>query len=121
LKQFIIYLLLILFSAQSFEQVLIGLNFKLNQDYFASICTNKDKPELNCNGCCHLKKQLAQSEEDKSSDDKLETKKALELFVEYISVEIQKPNLNLLVDGYSVLKLILPSAYYYDIFHPPRI
>jgi len=30
------------FFDTSFEPILIGLNFKLNQDFYASICENKD-------------------------------------------------------------------------------
>jgi hypothetical protein len=37
LKLLSTYLLLVLFSIQTFETALISLNFTINQDYFASI------------------------------------------------------------------------------------
>jgi len=120
LKNLFIYLLLVLFSAQCFEQVFIGINFKINQDYFASICSNKDKPELNCNGCCHLKKQLEESDKDKTSKETFASKKIFELFVEEITIENQNPKFNLLLNIYSQLKLFFPPVRFCDIFHPPR-
>ncbi|WP_372937678.1 hypothetical protein [Seonamhaeicola sp.] len=35
------------------------IEYLLNQDYIAEfLCVNKDKPELQCNGKCHLAKEL---------------------------------------------------------------
>ena len=36
------------------------LEYIVNYDYIVKeLCENKDKPELKCNGKCHLAKQLA--------------------------------------------------------------
>lgn len=52
-----------LFLLVSFQQALIIVHFKLNQ---ASIekefCVNKAKPEMQCHGKCHLKKELEKSD-----------------------------------------------------------
>ena len=35
------------------------LEYAINKDFIATVlCINKDKPELKCNGKCHLTKQL---------------------------------------------------------------
>ena len=40
------------------------LEYILNQDYIAEfLCVNKDKPELQCNGKCHLAKELKKQQE----------------------------------------------------------
>ena len=41
-------------------------------DYIKNeLCVNKDKPQMACNGKCHLKKELAKaSDSDKSNDKK---------------------------------------------------
>ncbi len=121
MNKLLVYLLLILFSIQGFEQVLIRLNFKLNQDFYASICENKDKPELECNGCCHLKKQLKQSEEEKSSKEKQVNKREQQLYIQDINLNILNAGLHMKNKVYSSLNVFFTGLYYYDIFHPPRI
>ena len=113
------YVLLILFSIQSFEPILIGLNFKLNQDFYASICENKDKPELECKGCCHLKKQLSKNEEEKSTKNKQINKKQ-QLYIQEVYLNIRNTDLHLNGMPYASFKGFFASLYYYDIFHPPR-
>lgn len=35
------------------------IDYQVNRDYIAStLCINKDRPELNCNGYCYLKTQM---------------------------------------------------------------
>ncbi len=35
------------------------IEYELNKKYIAEVlCENKDKPEMHCNGKCHLKKQI---------------------------------------------------------------
>lgn len=46
---------------------LILLNFGLNQtSIIEKFCENTDKPELKCNGKCHLSKQIKEDTEKKS-------------------------------------------------------
>lgn len=41
------------------------IEYTLNQDYIATfLCINKDKPELQCNGKCHLAKELQKLEKE---------------------------------------------------------
>lgn len=58
------------------------LEYIVNYDYIVKeLCKNKEKPELECNGKCHLVKQLAKAaEEDKntSSDKKQNVKQEIE-------------------------------------------
>jgi len=55
----------ILFLLVSFQQALIVVHFKLNQqDIENQFCENKAKPELQCHGKCHLKKELEKSEKN---------------------------------------------------------
>lgn len=44
--------------------VLPVLEYAINYDYIvAELCENKAKPEMHCNGKCHLKKELAKASE----------------------------------------------------------
>ncbi|UMY65200.1 MULTISPECIES: hypothetical protein [unclassified Flavobacterium] len=53
------------------------LEYVLQYDYISKVlCENKAKPELHCNGKCHLMKELAKaSEADKSDSHKPNDKK----------------------------------------------
>ncbi len=45
----------------------IVLNHSVNQSYIIeNFCENKEKPELKCNGKCHLNKQIKEDTEKKS-------------------------------------------------------
>ena len=113
------YLLLVLFSIQTFETALISLNFTINQDYFASICTNKDKPEMECNGKCHLKKQIKQHEEEKSSEENL-TQKEFQLFIQWLDIINKKNIASGLRNQISYSEPLHSIQYSFDIFHPPK-
>lgn len=75
--------------------------YQLNIDYIIeTYCINKDKPQLQCNGKCHLAKQLATTtpvdEEGKAILNLMESffpvfsEKSLILNLEYIEVYIAK-------------------------------
>lgn len=49
---------------QTFRQAEILFSYHLNQTYIAeNLCVNRSKPEMHCNGKCHLKKELKEAEE----------------------------------------------------------
>lgn len=56
------------------KPVLPFLDYMVNYEYISKeLCINKEKPELKCNGKCHLMKELAKASEDEkpiSSDKK---------------------------------------------------
>ncbi|WP_232297529.1 hypothetical protein [Flavobacterium beibuense] len=48
-----------------FKPLIPVFEYVLNYDYIANeLCENKAKPELHCNGKCHLMKELAKAAED---------------------------------------------------------
>ena len=120
MKRFFFFFFLFLFSTQSFKPILIRLNFKLNQDYYALFCINKDKPEQNCKGCCQLKKQLKENDEEKSSKDKILNKNTFEFFtLSHFCINNQFVSFyrkQIYID----FKLFFPICEYFDIFRPPR-
>lgn len=62
-----------------------------NKEYVASeLCVNKAKPQLHCNGKCHLAKQLQKLEESPAKDQKSPVSGNLKLKeVDWISVNGQ--------------------------------
>lgn len=60
------------------KPILPVLDYWVNYKYIANeLCENQDKPELECNGKCHLKKELAKAatEESSTSKDKKQVSK----------------------------------------------
>jgi hypothetical protein len=61
-------LFLVAVAAQTFSKGVVVLYFNMNQQVIAAtLCENRAKPRSSCNGKCHLKKQLAQEEEQQNS------------------------------------------------------
>jgi len=63
LKQILAILLFAGILFQTFNKELVIANYYLNKDYIAkNLCENRDKPQMHCNGKCHLCKQLNKTE-----------------------------------------------------------
>lgn len=109
------------------KPILPMVDYWVNYEYIAKeLCENKAKPEMHCDGKCHLKKELAKaSEEEKpiSSDKKATSKQESEvLFFESKTTLISKPILfftSLKVKNkYQNLYAYLST---HAIFHPPSV
>jgi hypothetical protein len=71
LKRFITYLFLGAFLFHAASRMIIQMNFWLNQTYIAeNLCENRAKPQMECDGKCHLKKELKKDDERKQKDNK---------------------------------------------------
>lgn len=65
----------------SLSQVFVIAEHYLNIEYIANnLCENKEAPELQCNGKCHLKKELVKDEKRKSNDSKTRIVQEIFLF-----------------------------------------
>ena len=54
------FLLLTGFVLQIFSKQIIFVDYQFNKTFIASVlCENKAKPQMHCEGKCHLKKELA--------------------------------------------------------------
>mgnify|MGYP006206130183 CR=1 FL=1 len=113
-----------LFLLVSFQQALIIVHFKLNQQNIEQeFCVNKAKPELQCHGKCHLKKELAKSAADEQSpaDKKQNSKQEMEvlfyqetpIFYQKMPVVFTDKNVNASYQNFYALTAIQST------FHPP--
>lgn len=74
-KQLIAILVIFSLALQSFRHYAVLAEFYLNRDYIAkNLCENRNKPQLHCNGKCHLKKQLQKEEQQQQSNNRTNTK-----------------------------------------------
>lgn len=119
-KRIAVIIIIVLFLKPIFPV----LDYAVNYDYISKVlCINKAKPELKCNGKCHLMKELAKASEDdktNSTEKKQSTNKLIDLFVEeqdsfnfaFLIIEI-KPIFN------SKCRNLYSHLDSYSIFHPP--
>jgi hypothetical protein len=99
------------------------LDYVINYDYIAKeLCENKAKPKLNCNGKCHLMKELAKASEDEApqSDKKTSPQQTEILFYEALGGFIFSHPVFISADknesAYSNLYSNLTAV---SFFHPP--
>lgn len=70
-SKLIAFFLILAFSWKLVAMVYIQVDFIVNQqEITAKLCENKAKPKLQCNGKCHLKKQLAKIDNSEKKEDK---------------------------------------------------
>lgn len=99
--------------------------YEINKDYIAAeLCENKDKPQLECNGKCYLKKQIDKVEDNGSADNKnLPTKNKKTELPEYV---LTTPSLCAFYAAKDATtfhdKYITPrgTQYITSVFHPPQ-
>jgi hypothetical protein len=119
-KAILAYLLIFTALAANLSQLLVYAGFELNQNYIISeLCTNRDKPQLHCNGKCYLMRKLKQAEQKEKNRD-LENQRSmfqLGIVVERLSFS---PYVVTIVKEYrSEIPFRLPQVAA-DIFQPPR-
>lgn len=69
MRRLIAPIFLSVFLMYTFSQVVIMLNYVINYEYISEVlCENKDKPELDCHGKCHLEKELKKDEQRKTDE-----------------------------------------------------
>ncbi|CAA6799000.1 MAG: Unknown protein [uncultured Aureispira sp.] len=68
MKHVVNILLLLLMVSHTTKTIVTFVSFKWNQEYIATThCENKQKPTLECDGKCYLKKQIKQQQESEES------------------------------------------------------
>ncbi len=114
------YFFFILLTVQTFHQLIIVGNFLYNQDYIAAnLCENVEKPELECNGKCHLKKELTEDTK-KEHEDKIVISENV-LFFQNEDVEIVLEEEQLYSEKVKTSHYLTKDVVGYSgsVFHPP--
>ncbi len=123
MNRFIAYLFLGAFLLHSASRVIVYFNYWLNQEFIAeNLCENREQPQLECNGKCHLKKELDKDDERKQKDNKQQVE--VILFVSSaVSHEIEQSESHF-IEKQSHCAFVVqqkPTGYNSFIFHPPII
>lgn len=81
MKRFSAIFLLSVILTYTFSQATILIEYLVDiEAYTAKYCENTDKPEIECNGKCHLSKELAKDQENKNPEN-LQVFSNIHLFV----------------------------------------
>ena len=119
-KPFGIFLLSLFLFSQVYNTA-VWINYELNiEEITEMFCENTDKPELNCLGSCHLKKQIIRTDQSNPAESPNALYLAeIQLFPSSIDTELHQPLKNAISHNtyfgvsYSYLKG-------QSIFHPPQ-
>lgn len=110
-----------------FRPVMPLVDYLVNYDYIAKVlCENKTKPELKCNGKCHLMKQLAKASEGEKSEQK-DKKNTAKIEWEVPFLEVRQASLfsKLLTHfnphSFSIYKNCYSFLSLNGEFHPPTV
>ena len=107
-----------LFVALSFQQATVFGVYLLNKDYITDqFCINKDKPELKCNGKCHLQDTVAQQTEQEETNT-LAQNLIIPVYVSNYTLELPMPILR--IAKYEAVEAVLLNAYEAKMFQPPQ-
>ena len=126
MRKFTAILLLFCLSCQCVLKLSIVAWFELNQEYIAAtLCENRDKPELVCCGKCVLTKQLKKAD-DTEQQDKKNTQNKAEQHSMVVYVLPSDPDQQLYSSDYPELAVqnpVVPAhfavAVLAAVFHPP--
>jgi hypothetical protein len=114
-------LLLTIVSLQIAGKWLILADYALNKAYIArTLCVNKNKPSMHCNGRCHLRKQLQKEE---NGGDQTTNNNTHRQFQE-VFFEMATPVLFAAIPVTTITHVthntaLYTNSYIASIFHPP--
>jgi len=92
----------------------------MNQKYIAaSLCENRDKPWLHCNGKCYLMKKVKQAEEKEKSEER-RTQKSLFQESDFAATSSLKFHTSLLQIIVTPYHDTFPTPNHGAIFRPPQ-
>ncbi|WP_264554532.1 hypothetical protein [Flavobacterium sp. N1946] len=108
------------------KPILPVLEYVFNYDYIVKeLCENKAKPEMKCNGKCHLMKELAKASDTDNpvSQDKKTSHVEFEILFLEKSPSFEIVNLNSPVQ--KEINMKYSDLYFYEntnaFFHPPTV
>lgn len=120
LKYSIVILLVLVSLIATMQDSFTLLVFKINQDYIAkNLCVQKEVENNTCQGCCHLKKQMEQqNEQEKSNPNQSREKLLIDLFpLENIKTQPKSVHTTI---RYKELQCQFVNSFISDVFHPPQ-
>lgn len=120
MNRFISILLIGLYTLTLSQAYMPHVNYWMNRDFIAAeLCENKANPDLDCQGKCHLKKQIQENSEDNQEGEETLSQLMVEFFevAEDHKVEWLVETMTNAFYNYSEP---LETGFSSNVFHPPR-
>lgn len=114
-------LLIALYGLTLGQAYMPHLDYWMHKDLIAStLCENKERPELKCNGKCHLKKEIQAAENEKEEGQTVSVRLMVEFFQPLPQFSLRKlfPQQEKHFPAYSDNTA---PGHRTAIFHPPRV
>lgn len=120
-RLYFLFLLTFLILSSSLRSSLTYTYYKLDPiSFIENLCVNQDKPELQCNGKCHLKKVAQSQDKTKKTPESIIDFKELILFPcpkEMVSSSHNISEKKQISNAYKNLYTFIDT---FDCFHPPK-
>ncbi len=115
-----VFFLIFCLLSVGLSSVFVWAGFEINKEYIStSLCVNRNRPELHCNGRCYLMRKLKQAEEKEQKQEKQSLKMQLQF-----PFAIRVFNFKRFTCGKMIyhipLSTGLPGTSSNLIFHPPK-
>lgn len=121
LQRITAYLLIFSLAAVNFSRFFVYAGFELNRNYIATtLCENRDKPAVHCDGKCYFAKKIKQAD-DKQASDERQSQKSLFQEVFVVSSTDMKFHSSLLQVIDTPYDDCLPPTPAAVIFQPPQL
>lgn len=124
-KSFALFFLC-LYTLVLFKPLFPFIDYALNKEYIAkNLCENRNKPKMNCNGKCHLMKQVqkASSEDNSPANNSSQKNSSQEENITHVAgnFSFDFKQIVSVTNKISVLfQNYFPAPYTNGIFHPPQ-
>lgn len=121
IRRLLIIFLLPLYALTAVQTVVPFLGYALNYRYIAeNLCENRDKPQLHCNGKCHVAKEVQEQSDTEKREGPRERTQALDWACLPLTAAIAPPVvLRPLLSGTIDCPLLFSPSN--PPFHPPRV
>jgi hypothetical protein len=121
LQRLTAYLLIVSLMSANFSRFFIYAGFQLNKNYIAAtLCENRNKPQLHCNGRCYFMKKVKQAEDKQNTEERQAQKNLFQEANFTRSASIKFYSVLLSVTHVPNYRIQLPQQAA-AIFQPPRL
>jgi len=107
---------------QSFSKLFIVLDFQLNRSYIAqNLCVNRNKPQMHCNGKCHMMKVMKQEQKKDQDNPERKAENKFELICADCPQAKLTPAFTFTAISYPRIKETIYAGFFTTFFHPPQV
>lgn len=120
-KRCLSFVLIVTLLSASFSRLFIYAGFNVNQKFIAStLCENRDKPQLHCNGKCYLMKKIKLAEEKEKNQEKQSQQSDVQLSFTVRDFKISAPVTSIPAHSFAEPHFQISDKTDF-IFQPPKV